>query len=61
MQMDPAASRAVEALSRLVYGGLAEEEDLIVLAAVTESLMKQAKRRLGFIRYLYYRWIVCTV
>jgi len=61
LKMDLAASRAVEALSRLVYGGLAEEEDLIVLAAVTDTLMKQAKRRLGFIRFLYYRWIVCTV
>lgn len=61
LKMDPAASRAVEALSRLVYGGLAEEEDLIVLATVTETLMKQAKRHLGFIRFLYYRWIVCTV
>jgi hypothetical protein len=61
LKMDPAASRAVEALSRLVYGGLAEEEDLIVLAAVTDTLMQQAKRRLGLIRFLYYRWIVCTV
>ncbi len=61
MHLDPAVSRAVDALSRLVYGGLAEDEDLAVLAAVTDALMKQAKRRLGIIRFLYCRWIVCTV
>lgn len=61
MGLDPSASRAVSALSRLVYGGLTEEEDLKAMAAVTDALMKQAKRRLGLFRFFYCRWIVCTI
>ena len=61
LSLQPPASRGVAALAHLVYGGFAEEADLLALAAVTDALMRQAKRRLGFFRFFYYRWMIGIV
>ena len=61
MGLVPPVSRAVEALSHLVYSNRMEEGDLIAMATVTEALIQQAGSRLGLLRFLYYRWILCLI
>ncbi len=54
-------SKAVAALSRRIYGGLTDGEDLKAMASVTERLVKQAGRRLDPFRYVFYRWLLCRL
>ncbi len=58
---EAAPSRGILALSRRIYGGVTDASDLMAMALVTENLMKQAPRRLGILRFLLYRWILCRI
>lgn len=55
------AARAVQALSHSIYGGVTDAEDVVAMAIVTKGLMTFGKRRLGMLRFGFYRWIRCML
>jgi hypothetical protein len=58
---EEAPSRGVLALSRRIYGGVTEADDLAAMALVTEALMRRAPKHLGAFRFFFYRWILCRI
>ncbi len=57
----PSPSAAVAAMAHRVYGGQVEDSELRAMAALLLALTEGARARLGLLRFLYYRYLLCAI